>query len=360
MTSALRQESDEADLASLAAEAGLSYVSGEVPGYRRVRRGSGFSYLTPDGEVVADDIREWITSLAIPPAWQDVWIATDDLSHILATGYDDAGRKQYIYHAIWEEIRDEVKFDRLGPFSKGLVDLRRSVEGDLRCTGLSREKVVALAVAVLDRTLIRVGNRRYAEENDAYGLTTLRGDHVEVNGRHVVLDFEGKAGSGHQLVFADQRLARLISQCQELSGQTLFSYETTNGAAAVSSTDVNAYLARVMKGRFTAKDFRTWGATTTVARRLTSGDGADDNTANGAKKPKAQLLEAIDIAAEKLGNTREVCRDSYVHPAIPEAFMDGTLERTWKRSRAGKWVDRTESTVRRVLDEVSSSQKGSA
>ncbi|MGH8945541.1 MAG: DNA topoisomerase IB [Acidimicrobiia bacterium] len=324
-----------------AEEAGLNYVDDGVPGFHRVRRGRGFSYHAPDGEAAGESEVERFKSLAVPPAWREVWIAADPDDHIQATGYDSAGRKQYIYHPAWEEIRDEIKFQRLGGFGNALHRLRRRVDADLRLAGLPRSKVVALAVAVLDRTLIRVGNREYASENESYGLTTLTCDHVDVNGQHVHLEFEGKGGAGTLLVFKDRRLAELIGRCQALSAETLFSYEHDNGATSISSADVNSYLADIMGGPFTAKDFRTWGATTIVTRELAGANGDDSDAA---------LLDAIDIAAETLGNTRAVCRSSYLHPAIPDAYLDGALAEAWRRARPGKWIDRAESAVKRLVD----------
>lgn len=323
-----------------AEEAGLRYVDDGTPGYRRVRRGRGFSYRNPDGEAASESEVERFKSLAIPPAWSDVWIAARPDDHIQATGYDKAGRKQYIYHPAWEEMRDELKFQRFGAFGAALPRLRRRVDSDLRLPGLPRAKVVALAVAVMDRTLIRVGNRQYADENESYGLTTLTCDHVDVNGQHVHLEFEGKGGADTQLAFKDRRLAGLIGRCQALSAETLFSYEHDNGATSVNSVDVNTYLAETMKGPFTAKTFRSWGATTIVTRELAAADGED---------PDTEILEAIDTAAEKLGNTRAVCRSSYLHPAIPEAFVDGALAEAWRQARPGKWIDRAESAVKRLV-----------
>ena len=333
------------DSMSLAEEAGLHYVSDEAPGLRRVRRGRGFSYVDPQGRVINGAVRKWIGSLVIPPAWSDVWISPDRSGHILATGYDNAGRKQYVYHPKWEETRDEAKFERMGDFGRRLPRLRQRVDGDLRQPGLSQQKVTALALAVMDRTLIRVGNRKYADENEAYGMTTLTGDHVHVDGTHVYLEFAGKGGADHELVFKDRRLAGLISQCQELAGQTLLSYESAGGVGAISSTDVNNYLAETMSGPFTAKDFRTWGASTSVAEALaTSPDGDDEET---------RLLAAIDATAEKLGNTRQVCRSSYLHPMIPEAFLSGSLQEAWSQSRRGVWLGRSESAVNRLMAQQS-------
>lgn len=332
--------------ADLALEAGLRHVEAGEPGFRRVRRGRGFSYEDQQGSVINGSRREWIESLMIPPAWDDVWICPDGEGHILATGVDKAGRKQYIYHPEWEIIRDSVKFDRLGSFGRGLSDLRKQIDSDLRRGGLPRDRVVAAATAVLDRTLLRVGNGKYARENESYGLTTLTGDHIEVNGNHVHLEFAGKGGADRVLAFHDRRLSSLVARCQELAGQTLFSYETESGdVASVTSTDVNRYLSETLGRRFTAKDFRTWGASSLVVTELAKMGAVSDRD--------SALRAAVDAAADRLGNTRAVCRDSYVHPDVIAAHESGSLVPTWKRSRPGKWIDRSESALRLILDDAS-------
>lgn len=328
----------------LAAEAGLFYVDQGEPGYRRLKRGKGFSYTNDDGKVVNGEAREWIESLVIPPAWEDVWISKERKGHILVTGQDDAGRKQYIYHPLWEEVRDEAKFDRLAPFGRGLPRLRKRMESDLRGSGIDRPKVVALAVAVLDRTLVRVGNRRYAADNDSYGLTTLTSEHLEIEGRHVHLEFAGKSGAEHQLVFEDSRVSKLISACQEMGGQTLFSYPAPDGTvSSVSSSDVNVYLSDTLGGPFTAKDFRTWGASSLVLAELARTHGEDIDS-------EQRIRDAVDLAAERLGNTRAVCRDSYVHPQVIAAADGDDLPEAWLGSRAGRWLSREESALRKLLD----------
>jgi len=332
------------DTADIAIEAGLRYVEAGEPGLRRVRRGRGFSYESPKGDVINGKTREWIEGLVIPPAWDEVWICSDQEGHLLATGVDKAGRKQYIYHPEWEAIRDSVKFERLESFGRGLADLRKQMDLDLRRRGLPRDRVVALATAVLDRTLLRVGNGRYARENDSYGLTTLTCEHIEVSGSHVHLAFAGKGGADRELAFNDRRLSSLMARCEELAGQTLFSYETESGeVGSVTSTDVNRYLSETMGERFTAKDFRTWGASALVVTEL-AGAACETHRDDA-------LRNAVDAAAERLGNTRAVCRDSYVHPAVVNAHESGTLARAWKRSRPGKWIDRPESALRLILDE---------
>ncbi len=329
------------DSQTLAERAGLHYVTPGDPGYRRVRRGRGFSYISPDGQAINGEIRQSIERLVIPPAWEGVWISQDPQGHILATGQDDAGRKQYLYHPRWEEVRDEAKFERLEQFGRGLPNLRKRVDSDLRRRGLPRDKVVALSVAVLDRTLIRVGNTRYATDNGSYGLTTLTCDHIEVDGRHVHLDFSGKGGAEHRLVFQDRRLANLVSDCQELAGQTLFSYETPDGiVSSISSSDVNAYLSDALGGSFTAKNVRTWGASSLVTGELARANG---------ERSEDLVRAAIDVAADRLGNTRAVCRDSYVHPKVLESYADGALAHIWGKVRNGRWVNRDESALRLLL-----------
>jgi DNA topoisomerase I len=332
------------DYIDLAAEAGLRYVEPGAPGYRRVRRGRGFSYLNDSGEVLNGRVRTRIEDLVIPPAWEDVWISRDPRGHIQATGQDAAGRKQYIYHPLWDEVRDGVKFERLAHFGRYLPQLRKRMDGDLRRRGLPRERVVALAVAVLDRTLVRVGNRRYVEDNDSYGLTTLTCEHIEVEGLHVHLEFTGKGGAERQLAFRDRRLASLVARCQELDGQTLFSYETTGGdVSAVTSSDVNTYLSEAIGGGFTAKDVRTWGASALVTGELARNLDEPDR--------ESRLVRAIDAAAERLGNTRAVCRSSYVHPGVIRANSEDRLSGVWRRAKRGTWTNRDESALRILLDE---------
>ena len=333
---------NQEELLALAEEAGLVYADEGMEWRQRIGRGRGFTYREPDGSPVSETVREWIETCAIPPAWRSVRIATRTDSHILATGYDRQGRKQYVYHPRWEEVRDEVKFERMWEFGRRIGRLRRRIDGDLRLPGLPRPKVVALAVAVLDRTLIRIGNRRSASNGDAYGLTTLTTEHVQVRGAQVHIEFVGKGGGENQVVFEDRRMATLISRCEELSGQSLFSYTAEDSVSSIGSGDVNDYLAAAMGGRFTAKDFRTWGASTTATHELATRTGED---------PDRIVLEALDATAERLGNSREVCRDAYVHPTVVDAFHDGRLGSAWRRSRTGVWLQRAESAVSKLRPE---------
>ncbi len=334
------------DLSQASADsAGLRYVSDEVPGIVRRRRGKGFSYTLPDGTVLADaDERARIAALAIPPAWTDVWICPAPDGHILATGRDDRGRKQYRYHPEWSRVRSEDKFGALPAFADALPCLRERVDADLRRRGLPREKVLGLVVRLLDRTLIRVGNDAYAAENESYGLTTMLPDHVEVNGACLAFDFTAKGGLDRTVYVEDARLAKIIHQVSELGGQELFSYQADGAVADVSSTDVNAYLRETIGAGITAKHFRTWGGTVSAAAALALTRPPETD----AQADKA-VLAAFDVAAEVLGNTRTVCRESYVHPAVPEAFTSGTLAELWPRSRATKHLSRQERLVQRLL-----------
>ncbi|CAN5467128.1 DNA topoisomerase IB [soil metagenome] len=332
------------DSLALAKRARLRYVSDEEPGIRRRRRGRGFSFAYGNGRRVSQADRARISSLGIPPAWTEVWICPDADGHIQATGRDAAGRKQYCYHPAWDEVRDEAKFERLGPFGLALPQLRRTVEADLRRRRLPHIKVVALAVAVLDQTLIRVGNQRYCKANGSFGVTTLEADHVEVEGDHVRFSFTAKGGAVREVALRDARLASQVSRCQDLEGQRLFSYESERGIVAVTSDDVNAYLGEAMGEAFTAKDFRTWGGSAVATASLAvSGPPRD---AEG----EDLVLAAIDEAAEALGNTRAVCRESYVHPLVIDAYRNGELVAVWRRSRSGRLMRRPEKTLVRLLN----------
>jgi DNA topoisomerase I len=305
-----------------AEEAGLRYVSDAVPGIRRRRAGKGFTYIGPDGARIADPDRvAWIRSLAIPPAWTDVWISPIRRGHLQATGRDARGRKQYRYHPRWRAVRDEAKYGRLIEFARALPRIRRRTDRDLRRRGLPREKVLALVVRLLEATLIRVGNDEYARENRSYGLSTMRDRHVEVRGATVRFSFRGKGGKEHDIDVRDERLARVIRQVQELPGQTLFQYREADGTRQdVTSGDVNDYLREISGAEFTAKDFRTWAGTVAAAMALQEFTEID-----GEAGRKKAIVRAIETVAERLGNTPTVCRACYVHPDVLDSYLDGSL-----------------------------------
>ena len=336
---------DEAEVAARAA--GLRYVSDARPGIRRVRRGKGFSYVGPDGTPVSADERRRIEGLAIPPAWTDVWICPRPDGHVQATGRDAKGRKQHRYHPDWRRVRDASKYDRLVEFGDGLPRLRARVERDLALPGFPREKALALVVTLLDRTLVRVGNDEYASSNASYGLTTLLADHAQVDGSRVVLDFVGKSGTPQKVALEDRRLARLVRRCSELGGQELFSYLAGDRVCDVGSSDVNDYLRERTGSQITAKHFRTWGGTCAAAAAL-----AVCRPARTVKETDAQVVAAIDVAACVLGNTRAVCRSSYVHPAILDAHRSGDLLEAWRRARATERASRAERAVLAVLKQA--------
>jgi DNA topoisomerase-1 len=332
---------DPTEIADLAE---LHYVSDDAPGITRHRKGRGFSYVRHDGSPVPPKVRERIKSLVIPPAWKGVWIGTDPHGHIQATGRDDAGRKQYIYHPEWERVRDEIKFDRMHPVGKRLPRLRKHIEVDLNQRGLPRTRVVALAVAVLDQSLIRVGNDRYTRQNGSFGLTTITNEHVDIADQEVQLSFVAKGGLQAEVALKDRRLAELIAQCQELGGQSLFTYRTEQGeVASIRSEDVNSYLRRASGIDITAKDLRTWGASALLTERLGPVAQSDE--------PEQEVLAAVDDVAEALGNTRAVARASYLHPVITEAFTQNRLRPIWASSRSSRWLSRGESTLIKLLEQ---------
>jgi DNA topoisomerase-1 len=337
------------DVSRAAADAaGLRYVNDATPGIHRRKRGTGFSYERPDGTVITDRTeRARIAAIAIPPAWTDVWICPAPDGHVLATGRDARGRKQYRYHPEWNRVRSEDKFGALPAFAAVLPGLRDQVDADLRKRGLPAEKVLALVVRLLDLTLIRVGNAAYAAENESYGLTTMLDDHVEVDGADLVFDFVAKGGLERTVSLEDPRLARIVHQVSELQGQELFAYRLGDAVVEVGSSDVNAYLREHAGDGITAKHFRTWGGTVSAAGALVF--TRPPETEADADADRA-VLAAFDVAAEVLGNTRAVCRESYVHPAIPDAFRTGDLAAAWRRSRATAHLDRIERTVQRNLD----------
>jgi DNA topoisomerase I len=303
-----------------ATRAGLTYVTDGVAGIRRRRAGKGWVYFGPDGGKVLDlDERRRINRLVIPPAWTDVWICPDPSGHIQATARDARGRKQYRYHPLYRESRDQSKFRRVLEFSEILPSIRERIERDLRAPDLTRRQILATVVRLLDKTLIRVGNDEYARENRSFGLTTLRRRHVQVDGSKLRFSFRGKSGVQQDVAITDRRLARVVQQCQDLPGQELFQYLDGFGRRqSVSSDDVNEYL-RYISGRdITAKDFRTWAGTMLAAKEL-----ATMGAASSEREMKRNIVRAIDEVAERLGNTRTVCRKYYVHPALLDAYVKG-------------------------------------
>lgn len=299
---------------------GLHHVDDGEPGITRRRSGKGFVYETPAGKRVDAATQARIDALAIPPAYESVWVCCDPAGHLQATGRDARGRKQYLYHADWAALRDADKYARLMAFGHALPRLRGRLSRDLARNAMPREKVLAAVVTLLDATLVRVGTPRYAEENRTYGLTTLRRKHVAVRGSRLRFQFTGKSGVTHDVSVNDARLARIVRNCTELPGQSLFKYKDPDGQVReIGSADVNAYLQEVTGGEFTAKDFRTW-AGSVHALALLRKTAADSETAR-----KKAVVDVIKEVARRLRNTVAVCRKCYVHPDVLAAFMTDTL-----------------------------------
>ncbi len=304
-----------------AAEAGLRYTHDGRPGITREEIGDKeFRYRRTDGSVIEDPRTLFrIRKLAIPPAWQAVWICPSPNGHLQATGRDARGRKQYRYHPRWREIRDETKFGRMVAFGEKLPLIRARVDADMARRGLPREKVIAAVVRILDDGLVRVGNPEYEKSNDSYGATTLKDEHAAISGGRLRLRFRGKSGKMHDVRLEDRRLARIVKRSQDLPGEELFQYLDDDGVQhTIESSDINEYLRQTAGDGFTAKDFRTWAATVLVACELGGMEPAPTR-----KAIRSALKQTIGRAAEKLGNTVAVCRKSYVHPDVVRDFQEG-------------------------------------
>src|SRR5881394_1637075 len=303
-----------------AEEAGLRYVSDTQPGYTRKANGEAFEYFDTDRKSIRDEQRlARIRRLAIPPAWSEVWICRSPNGHIQATGRDARRRKQYRYHDRWREMRDANKYERLASFGKALPKIEKRLRKDLALPGLSREKVLATVVQLLEQSLIRIGNEEYTRENKSFGLTTMQDRHVDVKGSKLRFRFRGKSGRQHEVDVADRRIARIVCKLQDLPGQSLFQYLDDEGDVRdITSQDVNEYLREITGEDFTAKDFRTWAGTVLGAIALRTTGGSKTK-----QEAKANMKQAISAVAEILGNTPAVCRRCYIHPAVLEAYLNG-------------------------------------
>jgi len=339
-----------------AARAGLRYVNDGASGITRRRAGTGWAYYARNGSRITDSqARKRLNALAIPPAWTEVWICPHPEGHIQATARDARGRKQYRYHPAYREARDRSKFRHMLEFSEVLPRLRERIERDLRAPDHTRRQLLATVVRLLDRTLIRVGNDEYARENNSFGLTTLRRRHVRVDGATLRFSFRGKSGVEHSISLADPRLARIIQRCQDLPGYELFQYLEAGGKRqSVSSDDVNGYLRELTGRDVTAKDFRTWGGTMLAAVELRA-----MGRAASRREADRNILQAIDAVAERLGNTRAVCRKYYVHPALLRAYLMGQTvplpkvngSARHRRRKAGAALRRDEIAVLQFLQQ---------
>ena len=322
---------DSGDSLESAAAAGLRYVSDEGPGIQRKRAGSGFAYIGQDGKKISDPaVLLRMKHLVIPPAWIDVWICPDPNGHVQATGRDARGRKQYLYHPRWREVRDAAKYDRLATFAEALPRIRDRIDRDLQRRGIPREKVLAAVVMLLEATSIRVGNDEYRRQNGSVGLTTMSDDNAQFEGSSLRFEFKGKSGKEHRVELTDKRVARIVKQCQDLPGQELFQYLDEHGERhAIGSSDVNEYLREISGNEFTAKDFRTWNGTVLAMRYLRLCEAPTSATAG-----KRSVSKAIKSVADDLGNTPAVCRKAYVHPVVLNAYLEGSLEPEARLRRA--------------------------
>ena len=334
MESLISTASSLPDEIQSARKAGLKYVIPKGPGIRRRASGNGFTYLDANDNTIQDtETIKRIHSLVIPPAWTSVWISPDPNSHIQALGRDARGRKQYRYHPAYRQIRDMVKFDRMRAFGRVLPRIRRIVGRDLNRRGLPKRKVLAAVVKLLETTYIRIGNEEYAEENNSFGLTTLRNQHVQVLGEMLKFRFRGKSGQKHEITLEDPRLARIIRRCRDIPGSALFQYLDENGQPqSIESGDVNEYLREISGGDFTAKDFRTWGGTCLAAGFLLDKCAAEGDP-ELKQEIKSVLVDVVKDVAGKLGNKPATCKKYYIHPAIIDCYSAGNLRELAEKFR---------------------------
>lgn len=333
---------------------GLRYINKKDLSYQRKRKGKGFVYVDPVGRIIQNDkLLNRFKSLVIPPAWENVKICAMETGHIQVTGRDVKGRKQYIYHTRWDDYRNTTKFNRMIEFGETLPMIRKRIEKDLRKKSLLRNKVLAVIIKLMEQTLIRVGSEIYAEQNKSYGMTTLKDKHIRINGDTLNFNFNGKSGKPLSVSFTDKRLARIVKKCQDLPGQQLFQYlDEIGDRHPIESSDVNNYLNTIVEKNFTAKDFRTWGATVTAAKKLSNYPLSDNE-----KENKRIIVKAVKETAEELNNTPAICRKYYVHPHILQAYLDGRLFRTIatvSNSKSKYGLSSEEKAVLRILKKYNS------
>lgn len=301
----------------------LLYVSDAEPGIRRLRRGKGFFYVTPMGKALSKEDIVRVKKLAIPPAWTQVWICSRANGHIQATGYDLRGRKQYRYHTLWNAARNETKFHRMYEFGKSLPALRLRIEQDLARKELCREKVIAAVIALMERTYIRIGSENYEKRYGSHGISTLKDKHVAFQGSTMYFSFKGKKGIVQDVTLNNRRLARVVKQCRDIPGQELFQYYDAGGVRhAIDSGDVNDYIKEATQTAYTAKDFRTWAGSLNLLRALKVAGRAVTHA-----ERKKNIVAALDNVSKKLGNTRTVCRNYYIHPKLIALYEQDVLSR---------------------------------
>jgi DNA topoisomerase-1 len=339
-----------------ARDAGLRYVNVSETGLKRSKFGTQFRYISANNRAIGDQkVIARIQKLAIPPAWDQVWICRDSRGHIQATGRDARGRKQYIYHPKWSETRDENKFHRMLEFGRALPKIRSHVNRHLRRPNLDRPKVLAAVIRLLDLGAMRVGNEEYVHQNNSYGLTTLRNRHAKVNGDCVHLRFRGKGGKEQAMSIEHPAIAKIIRKCQHVPGQFLFEYFADDGIHHITSADVNGFLFEISAQNFTAKDFRTWKATVLAATTLSQLMGRKTTIRAGTKI----VMATVKRVADHLGNTPAICKKSYIHPAVFQCFSDGTLGRFLTGNQNTKREQRVgENAVLQMLRAIQRKQRG--
>lgn len=328
---------------------GLAYSSSSMPGYTRRRAGKGFSYITNSGKPVNDKHKKRIDELVIPPAWQEVWICPDETAHILVTGIDEKGRKQYIYHPKWRIARDLLKFYRSISFARQLPIIRKNITELLSGEGLTHDRVIAAMLWILDNTYIRIGNNIYLEQNESVGLTTLADHNIVIAGPVVNFSFKAKSGKDQQFSVEDQAISKIMAALKQSAGERFFQYKDEEGGfKAIEAPDLNSYLQQLCSAQITAKDFRTWGGTLMAFNHLIENRDTD-------KKPEKLIVEAVDTAANVLGNTRAVAKSAYVHPHILDTYGSKNFDHYYEkasRSRKIPGLDRSETTLLYFLEQL--------
>ncbi len=342
----LQEISDLIDLDAFPEMAELIYVSNCDPGISRVRKGKKFEYLYRGKKLTSEKHLHRIKSLVIPPAWENVWICKDANGHIQCTGIDARGRKQYRYHPLWNKSRNESKFSKLVSFGKAIIKLRKQIKSDLRKQKLTEEKVIATVLALMDETHIRIGNNQYAKTNKSYGLTTLKDRHVEISGDRLQFAFVGKKGVKHKISLNNKRLAKIVKQCRDIPGKELFQYYDNEGnRQSIDSGKVNAYLRKYTDESFSTKDMRTWSGSVHAIQGFIEIGSAENQVLR-----KKNIVEVLDMVSGHLGNTRTVCKNYYVHPAILQLYENGEFEKLTKRTaKSSSWFNSEENLLLHIL-----------
>lgn len=342
------------DLDAFPEMADLVYVSVSDAGISRVRKGSDFEYYYNNKKLESEKQLQRINDLAIPPAWENVWICKDANGHIQCTGLDLRGRKQYLYHALWQKSRNESKFSRLIDFGNAVKKLRKQITSDLRKKTLSEDKVIATVLALMDETHIRVGNNQYEKTNKSYGLTTLKDKHVEISGEKIRFSFVGKKGIHHTISLRNKRLARIVKQCRDIPGKALFQYyDQAGNRHTLDSGKVNSYIRKYTEDSFTTKDLRTWSASVCALQGFLNSGFADNETAR-----KKKTLAVLDLVSEQLGNTRTVCKKYYVHPQILALYESSQLEKHIKNiPSSDTWLSSEEKLLLKILKKTTLPKK---